>query len=854
MLQRRNNEPGTPNGLPQHCPPSGLHRDHLVTEAESRACVAVADAVAVRTRSPVRLRRRRRPAVFSARACARTRLTAMDEFLANLGTDASMFDTSSVLAPAFDMDSGFMSDTNDNVGIYPSELSASLRNQQSQPTPGATTPTPQNMQLAAAEIDYLAVDDADTPVTAAIAVAKTSKQPPVTTPPGTSPKQQDVAMFVELPSSSSVPSAVPASPAVPATSPRVPPGKQASVAAVRPPGPALTPTPAPVVPDELPDTPAAAERRRLRPLAAAVVQESWCANRNPADFVAAVKQRLPVRRNQVQPQSIVEESSGPRTVHVKEEAKDEERSEILWQLPEASEGAVLDALFVQMVKGSATSTRFMSYLSYSLVTGIVSQRAVIATCLKWIAATSDISNRVLQSFARLMAQIIPNYRFSLTDEDLTPEVKEFLGAFTMIIKCTAKTPALAPELAKVLSHDRVVALVRACARRVPSVWPQIDAAIRELESPPNDMLEKFQETFAPRSAYTVAPDLRQLIPRLKKGLCMGITSLETIAKTVGGIKLPGPEAPLSQAITAAYDLTLRMFGREMTQSLRDFWTQREGSRGDFPLLVALEGAALGSSPQNEQAPSPSQQKEDFRRKVIACQAIVRFLSERASVPGATDKWKGLWGGKERLKRVIRDAMPQVKTEIKSESGALLVSVVVACCAAMVLGPSLRINDANDGVDLNDPVAVSLQETQNEEVEETMGELIGFAVGSLEDAAMAEETPSWRSFGLWLLLLMSRCGSMLRASGCEHVRAARVLRAWGGVPTGTPGSHTAHASSHKHSSQGGTGHQHAPSSSALSATTEGVTTFAASSSLAIIDVSDVSGSDETIRALCDDLVQ
>lgn len=777
----------------------------------------------------------------------------MDEFLANLGTDAAMFDAPSVLAPAFvDMDSGFMSDSNDNVGIYPPDLSASLRNQNSQPTPGATTPTPQNMQLAAAEIDYLAVDDADTPasLTAAAATAKNSKQSPAVTPPGTTPKQHDAAMFAELPSPSSVPSAVPVSTAAPATSPSASPGKQASVAAVRPP----VHTPTPVVPDEMPDTPTAAERRRLRPHAAAVVQESWCASRNPADFVAAVKQRLPVRRNQLQPQSIVEESSGPRAVPVKEKTKEEERSEVLWQLPEASEGAVLDALFMQLVKGSATSTRFMSYLSYSLVTGIVSQRAVVATCLKWISATPDISNRVLHSFARLMAQIIPNYRFSLTDQDLTPEVKEFLGAFTMIIKCTAKSPALAPELVKVLCHDRVVALVRACARRVPSVWPQIDVAIRGLESPPNDMLEKFQQTFTPRSAYSVAPNLRKLIPRLKKGLCMGITSLETIAKTVGDIKLPGPEAPVSQAITTAYDLMLGMFGRGMTHSLRDFWTQREGSRGDFPLLVAIERAALGSPPQNEQAPSPSQQKEDFRKKVIACQAIVRFLSERASVPGATDQWKGVWGGKERLKRVIRDAIPQMKTEIKSESGALLVSVVVICCAAIILGPSLRINDANDGVDLNDPVAVSLQETQNEEVEETMGELIGFAVGSLEDAAMAEETPAWRSFGLWLLLLMSRCGSMLRASGCEHARAARVLRAWGGVPTGTPGSHTAHASSHKHSGQSGTGHQHAPSSSTLSAITEGVTTFAASSSLAIIDVSDVSGSDETIRALCDDLVQ
>ncbi|CDF41133.1 unnamed protein product [Chondrus crispus] len=440
-----------------------------------------------------------------------------------------------------------------------------------------------------------------------------------------------------------------------------------------------------------------------------------------------------------------------------------------------------------------------------------------------------------------MAQIIPHYRFSPTDDNLTSEIRDFLGAFTTIITCAANTPSFAPQLASVLSHDRVVALVRACARRMPSIWPQLDAAIAKLETRPKDSLGIIEETFPSRSAYEEAPELSKLIPRLKKGLCVGITPFESFTNEV-----PGPGEPLSKAISAAYE-TLLFFGSEIAEAVRGMLSQREGPQGDYPLLVALERAATGSQSEN------TLRKDEFRNKAIACQAIVRFLSERASKSAPGDDWKTLWGGKERLKRIVRDAIPQVKAEIKSESGALMISVVVVSVAAMILGPSLCINDTNDGVDLNDPAAVSAQESQNEEVEEAMGELTGFAVGILEEAATAEEVPAWRSFGLWLLLLMSRCGSMLRASGCEHPRAARVLRAWGGLPTGTPGSHIAQAGG-KQSSQGGSGHHQPPSSSSATARTEGVTAFATSASLAIIDASDVSGSDETIRALCDDLVQ
>lgn len=758
----------------------------------------------------------------------------MDDILANLNTDQSMFDAPPVLGSTFEMESLDFPNGSQDVSLYadisslrpsPTVAAAAAHQQQQQeqqqllqqeqqsqpqqqlqPQPQQPQQQPQQHQgqqtsllMSPDEMDYL-TDNTDQHT-----IAKSKKEP-----------------YPEMPSLS------------PAPLLNAQPSRQQHAIVD------------PFVPD-VPDTPLEAERRRQRPLATAVVTESWQTSRHPADFVAAVRTRLCGTANGTGG-SIVEESSAPPSAKIEPK---EENSKVCWKLPEASEGALLDALFLKLVKGSATSSRLMSYLSYSLVTGIVSQRAVVATCLKWVKATLDISDRVLQSFAKLMVQIIPHYRFSFDDTDLTQEVREFLGAFTMVLTCTANHPPLAPELVSVLRHDRVVALVRACARRVPSSWQQIDAAVDALESPGNARNDQlYQHTFAPRSAYVVAPELRRLVLRLKRGLAVGITPLETIAKS---IESHNEKASMTQALQKAFRVALAVFGTDCGKSLRHLWSQKEGEGGDYVLLTTLEKSARTSPNQPSQS---SASKYSFKDKVVASEAIVRFLGECACLPGFSEKWKADLGGKERLKRMIRDAIPQVKNEIRSEVGALVVSMAVTCCAVICLGPALRMHDANDGVDLADPVAVSTQEAHNEEVEEVMGELVGFAVGSLEDAAMAEEIPPWRSFGLWLLLLMSRAGSLLRASGCEHARAARVLRAWGGMPTGTPGPHTAHGNNQKHPGQGGGSghHHHQHQSSSSYGQTEGVTMFASSASLAIIDVSDVSGSDETIRALCDDLVQ
>lgn len=707
-----------------------------------------------------------------------------------------------------------------------------------------------------------------------------------------------------------------------------------------------------------------AERRELRPTALSIVSDAWRAGATPADFVSAVRARLPTRSAtagmaQFGTSVIIDDSgisrsasagaggsgigggsqtpssrsrsglgpspamngtrpgsnqvtgttaAGTETVNGSmlnnsqaaapngdAATEDVLMSEDVWLLPPASEGAILDALFSKIVNSEAASTRLLDYLSYTLVTGIVSQRAMIATCLQWIETTPSISEQVLQAFTKLITRILPHYRFTnLAHPQINTEIQQFLAIFIVVVKCTANNPLLAPSLVTVLVQERVVALVRACARRVPSVWMRLHNALDQLDVAPPSANSTVAAALPVQSALSVAPYLKPLVARLKQGLAFGITTFESIAASIGSIAIPTAQDPsISKSLQSTFTLTIQFFGNEVASALGDLLSKQEGNYGDFQALVDLERAASkragliggggvgsyshghhhhSSSSSSSSSSASSSSKHVFRNNVQACEAIVRFVSERFSAPGAMENWSALWGGRDRLKRTIVNALPQVKNEITSETGALVVAMAIVCCAAMCLGPSLRIRDPNDGVEPRSPAEMLTLQQHNEQVEDTIGELTSFAVFILEEAAVAEEVPLWRSFGLWLLLLMSRAGSMLRACGCDHVRAARVLHAWGGVPTGTPGSHASHGSSsnaHKHSTAaaaaaggpGGTGgsghhgHSHQPSSSsAAAALSEGVSMFATSASLAIIDVSDVSGSNETIQALCDDLVQ
>lgn len=595
--------------------------------------------------------------------------------------------------------------------------------------------------------------------------------------------------------------------------------------------------------------PVDADRRRLRPLADSIISQSWRLRRSPPDFVASLRRKFPPNGSL----SVMEDSSDEpniqtMTVVPKPESStnDDDFEEQMWGLQPAVEGAVLDALFSRLVNSEATSVCLMSYLSYLLLAGVVSQRSVLSAYLTWTSNTPNVTDRVMRSFSEFLADVIPNYSFSTAGDELTTEVKQLLNTFISVVRSTAKSPKIAPRLAQMLSHERTIAVIRACLRRVPELLEALHAAVAELDVEPpsnSEMAGRFEQ----HSAYSEAVELKGLVEQLERGLCVGITTLENIATSLDIVSNAGNTESLASALQTAYAVSVQVFGSEVGKALRDLWSQQENAGGDFGTLTTLERATRPGSPS--QAPKT---KYMFKRKVRACEAIVRFMVEKSSKGGASEMWRGVWGGKQRLKRIIRDALPQVRNEISTETGALIVAMAVICCADMCLGKALRLSEKNDGKENFEGEEKKEREDAYEEVEESIGELTSFAVNSLEAAATAEESPVWRSFGLWLLLLMSRSGCMLRATGCDHARAAKVLRAWGGLPSGTGGSHVPQGTSgQKQSSQSGSGNQGHGSGSGNS---EGVGMFSGCAAVAIIDSSDVCGGDETLKALCEDLVQ
>lgn len=206
-------------------------------------------------------------------------------------------------------------------------------------------------------------------------------------------------------------------------------------------------------------------------------------------------------------------------------------------------------------------------------------------------------------------------------------------------------------------------------------------------------------------------------------------------------------------------------------------------------------------------------------------------------------WSTAWGGRKRLTKLLTDALPQARAELRSESASMLVALAVVGATAMALGPAMRLEE--QGPQTVDAAGAAQREAADSDIAESVGDFAAFAVTTLETGATAEETPMWRSLGLWTLLFASRCGALLSAAGCDHVRVAKVLRAWAGAPTGSPGAHSTGAHKSLSAAQ-------RPSSAQVAAqAAEVIALFATPAAHAIIDAADTSGDDRTMQALCDD---
>ncbi len=522
-------------------------------------------------------------------------------------------------------------------------------------------------------------------------------------------------------------------------------------------------------------TPAA---RRLRPKADAIVAHCWKTACSEASFIRKVRS----------------------------EWSNHCRGGSGWTLDDDAEGALLDALVARLCTGDSYSQRLMSYMRYSLLSGAVRPKSVIATCLRYV---HEAAERTQQGIARLFAELLPFYTFTGEGDDLTKEAQHYLDAFTVVLRCAARAP-FDSELNTLMSGNRFVALVRACGRRVPAKWNQIKASFGSLPK-----------------------HLTPLVTRLKLGLGGAATNYADVVKFVSieRLVIPPPDHGLPAAVPMALQVSSALFGPRVAAALGEVWL-KQGKVMDLNALMLID---------RELAQVPV--KMALKDCVRACEATVRFLAERGSIVGSENmQWGLAWGGRERLLRIMRDAVPQLRGELRSERGCMVVAMAVIGCVPNCLGHVLRVDGEDGG---------SQKEAMDDDIEKHMNDLVSFAVGAMEDAAQAEETPAWRSFGLWLLLFATRCGALLRAARCEHVKAAKVLRAWSGMPTGTPGSH-AGSGNRSGSEVRGSG-----SSSGSAAAVEAaavLATFAAPAAHAIIDMADACGDDATMHALCADYVQ
>lgn len=605
------------------------------------------------------------------------------------------------------------------------------------------------------------------------------------------------------------------------------PARPSPAPASSPPAPAPAPAPAPHPAVE-------AARRRLRPAADALIARCWKGAYSAPAFVSAARMSLRAEPSPSALPAKVEATaaaaafslqagkpdapSGAGKKRLREPDGSSPGAKRLrpsgpafggWTLSAGAEAALLDALVARVTCGELSSARVLGYVRYALVSGLVRARAALGALVKAGAAAGE---RTQVSLAELAGELLPHYHFEGKADALTAECADYLGAVALVLRVAKETAGAVPVAARLLGSARVICLARAASRRTPAHWVAVEAAISKLVGADGP------------------PSLANGLRKLSGGLAAGGSNFAAVAAAAGKAELPDASGTLTAAVPFALGVLRQIFGNRVGTALQEIWAKGPSPRGDLPLLLDLARTASANPPLL------------LRDVVRACEATVRFLAERSAHAEWAGAWSAAWGGRKRLTKLLTDALPQVRSELRSEASSMLVALAVAGATAMALGPALRLDEA--GGRAADAADAARREAADSEIAEAVGDFAGFAVGTMEAGAVAEEMPPWRSLGLWTLLFASRCGALLSAAGCEHVRAARVLRAWAGAPTGTPGAHN------------GSAHKSAPAARPTAAmvaaqAAEVIAVFATPAAWAIVDAADCGGDDATLWALCED---
>lgn len=467
-----------------------------------------------------------------------------------------------------------------------------------------------------------------------------------------------------------------------------------------------------------------------------------------------------------------------------------------WKLEREAEAAILETLMSRLTAEEGASTRVVSYLRHSVMAGLVSQNELLAAIVRKTSPSlfpgqtepTKLSSKIRLALAQLTYQLVPHYSFSKRGEALTEECTQYLAGIALIL-----------SLPSVHLSDRMLTLARAVRRRNKKAFEVVAAKVKEVEERPG----------------ALSQSMRSAIRRLRRGLSASVTPLESIAASGSSLRTLERGKQINNVITESLvPITTHVLGADIANSLAALWAHKEPRGGDLSLLTNVELAAVASSAV------PPASRYVFHDRIRACEAIIHHLYDRASNESAS---QGYWASNERLKRLLRDSLPQVRKSLKTEFSCLMVAAAVIGAVAICIGPPMASVNSMHKMQQQHKVAVFTYADKKEaEMSDILTELCDFAVSSLEEAAESEDAPAWRGFGVWLLLLASRCGNLLQLGKCDHVRAANVLRGWSRMSG--PKLMTA------------------------------VGNMAASVSLSITDASDKDGSDETLYSICKDLVQ
>jgi len=709
----------------------------------------------------------------------------------------------------------------------------------------------------------------------------------------------------------------------------------------------------------LPNLKTGRAKQKLRVMADGVVVSSWKLSRTPAAFVQAA------RKEMAADVGAVVDSDEP---HVP-------------ALDPSSEDALITSLLHVISAAMAPSSRLLKYLRYALLAGLVCSRSVLAHTVRFMAGTG-VSRRVQEGFAALLLEMLPWYDVmpGTGGKALDSEADDLLSATRLLLDICP------PESVDVLcGDDRVVALLRAAARRNPAAWPAIDqlAAAAQQANPKKVFpgLARLRcglnTSLTPLADFMNAQREAALSPRMvaerrartrssavaaaggetpsgggrEGGTSAGGASEGTGAGPSGsqgrgdagvggggggggssgggGGGRPAPPHPpphtsssrgLSRGVRVlsvgsnvlhllretVHPAAVAIFGTDIALALTQLWSGTEPPGGDVVLLVQIEVSSRKLSGSRSATAG-------LGARARAVESLIVHMGRVAAVPGAADEWLRSWGGLPRVARLLRDALPQAKTQLSTDTSTLIAATAVAGVVALALSSGLDptlLPPTAASVDGEQPppdgeamgasplaagghghgngngVAVDAAGSAasaaggakrggpsgappprappaqlDEDVVELAEEVCAASIGFLEEAARAEEPPGWQNIGLWLLLLVCRIDGLARGGGCDQARAACVLRLWG---TGGWGS-AAFASGPFRSGRptgwplgrvigvGGSASGHSRSSGGRLGANgwDSMAAVASSAVLSIIDAADTEGDDATLHALCAD---